>query len=148
MIMTISMYFLVAVICAASWTDWRYRLIPNSLLLPFFMIALTVNSITEGVNGFVSSIAGLSVGFALLIIPYLFGGIGAGDVKLLMVIGSFGGVHLVIGSFLLGAIVGGIFSIGIYLYNFASHKKITALPYGIALALGTGFFIILGNGRL
>jgi len=145
--MSLSFFFLTTVLCAASWMDWRYRRIPNSLLLPSFFLALVLNFRTLGINGIILTLAGLTIGFSLLIIPYLLGGIGAGDVKLLMVIGSFGGHTLVIYSFFLGAVIGGIISIAIYLVNYLSAKKITAMPYGIPLALGTLIYI-LGNGGL
>ncbi len=145
--MPISFYFLLPILCAASWLDWRQRRIPNALLLPAFLIALMLNSITFGLNGLYFTLAGLSLGFLLLIVPYLLGGMGAGDVKLLMVIGSFGGFYFVLSSFILGALIGGAFSIAVYLYNTFLHQEISTLPYGIPLSLGTIVFIILGNGR-
>ncbi len=141
--MPATLYILLPVLCAASLSDWKHRKISNSLLLPSFMIALLVNFFTFGINGLLSSLLGASVGFALLIVPYLFGGIGAGDVKYLMVIGSFGGLQLVIYSFLLGAITGGIISTGILIYNLKSKNKIHALPYGIPLSLGTVIYLVL-----
>lgn len=145
--MSLSLFLLITVLCAASWMDWRSRRIPNLLLLPSFFLALVLNFLTLGVNGITQTLLGLTIGFSLLIIPYLLGGIGAGDVKLLMVIGSFGGHTLVIYSFFLGAIIGGIISLAIYLVNFISAKKISTMPYGIPLALGTLIYI-LGNGGL
>lgn len=145
--MSILLFFLIAFLSVAAWTDWRYRRIPNALIIPSFLLALILNTLTRGIDGLGLSIIGLATGFGLLIIPFLFGGIGAGDVKLLMVIGSFGGLHLVIYSFFLGALTGAIISLGIYLFSFVKNKKIKTMPYGIPLALGTLVYI-LGNGRL
>lgn len=146
--MPASIYFLILMLCAASWTDWRHRRIPNALLLTSFFAALLLNSLTLGVNGFLSTLMGTIVGLGLLLAPYLLGGIGAGDVKLLMVIGGFVGAKPVIYSFLCGAIAGGIISLGIYLYNGLCHKKISTLPYGIPLSLGTVTYLFFGTGRL
>ncbi len=44
---------------------------------------------SQGWDGLAFGLKGLAVGFGLLFIPYLFGAMGAGDVKLLAAIGSF-----------------------------------------------------------
>ncbi|MBW2186737.1 MAG: prepilin peptidase [Deltaproteobacteria bacterium] len=41
-----------------------------------------------GFSGFTTSVAGLVTGLLLLIIPYLMGGMGAGDVKALAALGA------------------------------------------------------------
>lgn len=89
------------------------------------------------------SIGGAVVGLALLIVPYLMGGIGAGDVKLLMVIGSFGGISLVLSGFICGAILGGLFAGGLLLYNRVFSQNLKFIPYAIPLSLGTLFCIFL-----
>ena len=147
--MPIPIYFLLPVIFAASWSDWKYRKIPNSLLLSAFLAAISLNIITLGKTGLYMSLLGTLVGFILLIIPYILGGMGAGDVKLLMVIGSFGGLKLVIYAFFIGAIIGGLISVGIYINNFLLNGgKINALPYGIPLSLGTIISIVVIYWRL
>jgi prepilin peptidase CpaA len=130
-------------LCAASFTDWRQRKIPNKLLLPSFITALLINFFQSGQTGLLSSLSGAVIGFVLLLVPYLLGGMGAGDVKLLMVIGSFGGAKLVIYSFLFGAIAGGIISAYILIYNAVRHKNIVSLPYGIPLSLGTLVYLLV-----
>ena len=47
----------------------------------------------SGWEGFFGSLAGIAIGFAVLILPYLMGILGAGDVKLLMGIGAWIGGH-------------------------------------------------------
>ncbi|MFZ3101528.1 MAG: A24 family peptidase [Desulfitobacteriaceae bacterium] len=146
----------------ATWTDWRQRKIYNKLLGPAFLIAFSLQVGQQGWPGVWLSLAGSLVGLALLLIPYLLGGIGAGDVKLLAVIGAFGGVHFVITSFLYGAVLGGIVSIVILIRRkalLATLKHVFLLlpiltrpqpisealratceekfPYGIVLVLGT-----------
>ncbi|MHB8126911.1 MAG: A24 family peptidase [Desulfitobacteriaceae bacterium] len=146
----------------AAWTDWQQRKIYNILLGPAFLIALSLQVWQKGWTGVWLSLAGSLVGLALLIIPYFLGGMGAGDVKLLGVIGAFGGVHFVITSFIYGALLGGIVSLVILIRR---HALITTLkqvflllpiikkpqylsealrntceekfPYGIVLVIGT-----------
>lgn len=153
---------LALTISIAAITDFREHRIYNKLLGPAFVIAIVLHTYFNGWIGLRESLLGAFIGFLILLIPYFLGGIGAGDVKLLAVIGAFGGVHFVITSFLYGAIVGGIISIGLLvrrgdlraaLYRFLlfyplrikidkQNKQVyeaqnEKFPYGIAIAFGT-----------
>jgi len=139
----LSFYFLIPILFCVSWSDWKARRIPNMLLFPAFGLALLTNLLSMGVHGLWITLSGTVMGFFLLIIPFLLDGIGAGDVKLLMVIGSFGGINLVLTGFIVGAIFGGIVSIVLLLYRKIRGKKIAAIPYGIPLSLGTVVCILL-----
>lgn len=145
--MPFSLYLLLPILCLASWMDWKERRIPNCLLFPSLFLAFLLNYIILGTSGLLHSLSGTVVGFFLLIIPFLLGGMGAGDVKLLMVIGSFGGAYFVLYSFLAGAIIGGVIALIIYIFNKTKQNKISSFPYGIPLSLGTLAFLIFGHWR-
>lgn len=146
----------------AVFTDWREHRIYNKLLFPAFLLALLLQTVQGGIFGLVNSLFGAAVGFALLLIPYFLGGMGAGDVKLLTVIGAFGGAQFVLISFLYGSIVGGLISLYLLVrckqldntlkhlllffpifknqrqdYGFTDNMRQAKFPYGIAIALGT-----------
>lgn len=70
--------------------DLRERRIPNALVFPAALIGLSLNA-WLGWNGLWFGLQGLGAGFALLLIPYLFRVMGAGDVKFLAAIGAFVG---------------------------------------------------------
>ncbi|ALC91910.1 hypothetical protein AM500_20530 [Bacillus sp. FJAT-18017] len=152
--------FLLLIICVV--TDIRERRIYNKVLIPFLMVAFFVNAIAGGLGGIGDTVVGLLVGLAILLIPYLMGGMGAGDVKLLAVIGALMGYQFVLFSALYMAFAGGIFAFliiffrkgakqrlkGIYLfligllkglniplYQDSETMKIT-YPYGVAIAVG------------
>ncbi|MHB1651924.1 MAG: A24 family peptidase [Desulfitobacteriaceae bacterium] len=154
----------------AAWTDWREHRIYNVLLGPALFLALAIHIVQGGWVGLSASLWGTTIGFGLLLLPYLLGGMGAGDVKLLAVIGAFGGARFVLTGFLYGAIIGGIFSAALLarrhvlvatfkryllLLPFLSNLSILGedmraarqekFPYGIALCLGTflAFFLPL-----
>jgi len=146
----------------AAFTDWREHKIYNILLVPAFFTALLLNIFQGGILGLTSSLLGAVTGFSLLLLPYLMGGMGAGDVKLLMVIGAFGGALFVFTSFLYGAVIGGLIS-GLllirrkalgntlkYILLFSpvlkkpqhfnesmNNVRQEKFPYGIAIVLGT-----------
>lgn len=81
-------------------TDIGMRRIPNALLLPTLMTALFLNALGGGLAGFVDSLGGLLVGTLMLMPMYLLGRMGAGDLKLLGVVGALLGTW--------GAIVAGL----------------------------------------
>lgn len=146
----------------ASYSDWRERKIYNRLLLPAFILALCLNTWEKGFSGLAASLTGAGVGLALLIIPFFLGGMGAGDVKFLGVVGAFGGTAFVFYAFLCGAVIGGVFSAVLlarrralvptlikflltmpfwskpkHLQESISSAGEEKFPYGLALALGT-----------
>jgi prepilin peptidase CpaA len=82
---------LTAFIVAISVFDLRERRIPNLIVFPAAIIGLTLNLVMRGWEGLGFGLKGLAVGFALLFIPYLVGGMKAGDVKFLAAIGAFTG---------------------------------------------------------
>ena len=77
----------------ATVTDIRSLRIHNSLTVPVCLSGLAFHGMQSGWEGFFGSLAGIAIGFAVLILPYLMGILGAGDVKLLMGIGAWIGGH-------------------------------------------------------
>ena len=152
----------------ASWTDWREHKIYNMLLIPALGAALALNGWSGGWAGLVKALAGAGIGFGLLLIPYFLGGMGAGDVKLLAVIGAFGGAKFVVTAFLYGAVCGGVIAavlllrrralwatikhFVLFLPLFSRWQDINEsveaarqekFPYGVALALGAALALFL-----
>ena len=131
-------------------------------------IGLLYYTITLGFEGLLFSGAGLLIGFALLIIPYLLGGMGAGDVKLLAAVGALTGTSFVLHSFFYTALIGGLIGLilllkrsGIWnlfksptytLYSMVNIKAATirkdkslTFPYGVAITFGTLCAALLGG---
>ena len=94
-------FILTIVLTIASIKDLFSFRIPNWLTYPALAAGISYFSITKGYEGFLFSLAGALTGFGLLVIPYIIGGTGAGDVKLLGAVGSFLGTHGVIMVFFL-----------------------------------------------
>lgn len=71
----------------------EWRRIPNWLILLSLIVALGLNGL-RGMTEFYQSLIGIGVGIGILFIPFAFRWIGAGDVKLLGVMGAFVGPYL------------------------------------------------------
>ena len=118
----------------AVFTDWREHKIYNKLLVPAFFTALLLHTFQGGISGLTSSLLGAGMGFVLLLLPYLMGGMGAGDVKLLAVIGAFGGAPFVLTSFLYGAVIGGIVRIPLRQRGENPLRRVEIAPFLVRLA--------------
>lgn len=100
--------FLVFVLFFVSYFDLRFSKIPNqlNLLLLIFAAAIRILFPEGGVEFFLGLLAGLII----YCVPYFLGVLGAGDVKLLAVLGSLLGVEKIfevaIVAILLGGFVG------------------------------------------
>lgn len=151
--------------------DLRSHRIPNYLTMSSMLLGLMYHTSLTGFNGFLFSFTGLFAGLGLLIIFYLMGGMGAGDVKLLGAVGSFIGAKGVFWSFLFSAIAGGIYSLILILvyrkifsgtfsnlYYSGVHlimaKRLLDIGtihtddrpricYGVAIAAGTGLYLVM-----
>lgn len=99
------------ILLVCFYTDIKFNKIYNAVLVPAAVVAFAGNIYLGGVQTGITSIKGLILGMGLLFIPFMMGGIGAGDVKLLGVIGIFKGPDFVWTVFLMTALVGGLISI-------------------------------------
>jgi len=156
--------FLTVVLFIAAVMDIRIHKIPNWLTYPTMVIALAGHTWSGGWQGFLFSVQGMALGLAILIVPYLIGGMGAGDAKLLGAVGGILGPGGVFTAFLFTAVVGGIYALALltvrgyftqalrqaasFVKTFvltgtlifpsvATRRKNLELYYGFAIAVGT-----------
>ncbi|CAM4451752.1 prepilin peptidase [Paenibacillus tarimensis] len=80
-----------ALLAAAFITDIRSMKIPNWLTLPCCAAGLLAHLAAAGWMGLGSALLGTAVGFALMYVLFVFGGVGAGDVKLFGALGAWTG---------------------------------------------------------
>lgn len=96
--------------------DLRYRRLPNWLTFPVITLGIVYRTLTMGWNGTLDAIGGVLFA-AVLIIPFMSGGIGGGDVKFLAAIGAVKGFQFGLWSALYGAVAGGILSVAILMWQ-------------------------------
>jgi prepilin peptidase CpaA len=116
---------LISLLMLCTATDISTRRIPNDLLLPALMTALFLNSVQAGLTGLADSVGGLVLGVVMLLPLYLLGRMGAGDLKLLGVVGSILGAWGAIVAGLATMIAGGILGV-LYLVWLVVKPKVVS----------------------
>jgi len=113
--------FIIATGCII--TDLLYQRIPNAITLPTMFLALSYHTFTLGWTGLSTSMTGLLLGIALLLIPYIMGGMGAGDVKMLGAMGALVGPYGVITIVIYAAIAGGFYVLLLLVFHRQFRNK-------------------------
>lgn len=99
------------------WYDWKYYRIPNQLILCGWGISFLYQIIFYGQDGLEKWILGIGISFILLVPFSAVRMIGAGDVKLAMVIGGFWGYSITIKILCVAFLIGAIISLGKMLWH-------------------------------
>ncbi|RLL47030.1 hypothetical protein D8M04_07520 [Oceanobacillus piezotolerans] len=132
--------FLIIILTICVITDVKRRMIYNKVIYPAMLFTFIYQFATAGWEGLSHSFIGFLIGFGLLLIPYFMGGMGAGDVKLLALIGAMKGGAFIFHAFLYTAIIGGVIAIAIILFRKGMLKSIlyyfTSLRHGVRLPGG------------
>lgn len=101
----------IPLVVSITYMDVRYRRIPNKQVLMVLLCGIALNSFFGAWTGFLASLLGMVMAFGLMFILHAFGTMGAGDVKLFAAIGAVLGSSLVVQTFLIIALIGGVLAI-------------------------------------
>src|SRR5256714_11855746 len=107
----VSCALLIPLAVIITYYDVRYRRIPNAFVLATLISGLALNAVSSGLRGMGASLEGCLLAFILMFMLHVFGAMGAGDVKLFAAIGSVTGAELVIPTFLVVILTGGLLSL-------------------------------------
>lgn len=105
------MALLIPLAIIITYYDVRYRRIPNSFVLATLVGGLAVNTIFGGLQGLYASLGGCALAFIMMFMLHVFGAMGAGDVKLFAAIGAVTGAHMVLTTFLIVVLTGGVLAV-------------------------------------
>jgi prepilin peptidase CpaA len=170
----IALLAVVPAVAVASIIDYRAHKVPNWLNAVLAAGGLLAQGYFFGWPGVGSAVLGILVGLGVLIVPWVIGGMGAGDVKLMAAIGAWFGPWMTLVAFCVGAIIGGAMAVAIIvvrrrvpdawlnlglimvkmrkldtaLGDFASVRSLGSstilLPYGIPLSIGS-VIVLMGQ---
>ncbi|MBO5198906.1 MAG: prepilin peptidase [Lachnospiraceae bacterium] len=102
---------------SAAVCDLRKRRIPNRLCLCGLITGLVLQTVFGGGSGALSGAAGMLVPAVILFPLFALGALGAGDIKLFAVVGSFFGSAFVLRHIAASMAVGGVCAVGILVKN-------------------------------
>ncbi|MEX1029878.1 MAG: prepilin peptidase [Paenibacillaceae bacterium] len=123
-VLTLSVALVISVI-----TDLRNRKIYNLVVFPGIVVAFMFQIWFAGMSGALEALAGFAVGLGLLLIPYLLGGMGAGDVKLLAMIGAFKGTLFVLVAAAYMAVIGAVLAMLVLICAKDSINRIKLIAF-------------------
>ena len=93
--------------------DLRWRRIPNGLTGTALLVALALNTLLGGLQGFLGSLVACLLAGGLFALMFFMGGMGGGDVKLVAAIAAFAGLCLLPELLLATALAGGVFAVAV-----------------------------------
>ena len=130
---------LAAVLITAVITDLRDRRIPNALVLSGLALGFFFQSAAPdgyglfdrnwGAVGALNGLYGALAGLAMFLPLYVLRTLGAGDVKLLSMLGVWFGPHPMIGVALLTFVCGGVLALGVALVTRSLRQVIENVPF-------------------
>jgi prepilin peptidase CpaA len=146
---TLALGALALVLVAAAWHDVRAYRIPNKLIWGGLAAAVLVNLSSPATGASPESVvAGFGIGLLALLPVYALGAAGAGDVKLLALVGAFTGPVDMIGIALMTYITGAAVAAA---YVLAPRMPVAVratapvampLPYSLAIAGGSALWLV------
>ena len=125
---------LLTVLFMAAGFDIAQRKVPNALIIGGLSMALAFAA-TSGFTGIGHMAMGVLVALIILVPVYASGLMGAGDVKLISVVGGFLGVHQLLFALLCIFVAGG-FLAAFYLMRTRFSTVVPGMPYAVAVFSG------------
>ena len=169
---------LVVLLSAAAVIDYRTYRIPNWLTLTGTLIGLALSTATAArpLSGLLWALAGAATGLAMLLPLYAMRVLGAGDVKLMALVGAFIGLPEIIPALLCVFLAGGLAALafvvvyrsvprlaanlrdmvqGSVLSTLTGHSfggmapgiSVGKLPYGVSICAGTLLYLVAHHLR-
>jgi leader peptidase (prepilin peptidase)/N-methyltransferase len=126
---------LISLLVIITVSDLCYQLIPNRILLVFFVLFIFLR-IWIPLSPWYDSILGMVTGFILLYFIAVLskGGMGGGDIKLFAVLGTVLGLKGILLTFFLSSLIGAIFGVFGIITKRLTRKS--AIPFGPFISLG------------
>jgi prepilin peptidase CpaA len=150
---------------AAATLDWRTRRIPNWLTVPALFAGIALHSVLNGWHGTLFALEGAALALLILVPPVTIRVLGAGDWKLMGVVGALMGPVLMLFILFVSILVAGLMALvqmtragrvvetfrnmlvllrGFFSFGLEANAQISLdtphamkLPFGVAVAMAT-----------
>ncbi len=134
---------LAVLLLAAVWTDLASRRIPNQLVYAGVAGGLACQAVLPSGEGVWVGLQGMGLGLLFFLPLYALRAMGAGDVKLMAMVGAFLGSQHVVGAVLATLVAGGVMAVVMTI----RHRAFRRLIDNLRLML-TGSMVRMASGRL
>ncbi len=139
----------LCLLIALALIDYTHQILPNELTLGgavVFLIYAFFNPIITPVNAFISAF-GAALFFAGIYFFYLkvrkIEGLGQGDIKMILLLGAFLGIHKLVIAIFLASFAGLV--VGLFFIIFKGKNLKMKLPFGTFLSLGSYISVFWGD---
>lgn len=132
-------FVILLLVILSIFFDLTKKTIPNFVTIPVVIVGFILNLINFGYKGVQLSLIGLFVGLGIFIIPFIFGGMGGGDVKLMAAIGALKGWRFVLSTAVFSGLAGGIIVVIILIRQ---KKLLVTLKRVMAIILKPIMFVL------
>lgn len=165
---------LIVLLLAAALIDWRAMRIPNSLTLGGATLGLLMSGLAPASPhmGLGFALSGLVIGLGMMLPLYLMGVLGAGDAKLMAMVGTYLGGEATLQAVAFVFITGGLMALAVVLWRRAwrptlsnlksivlmlrvapetviqpqgvlsSMPSVGRMPYGVSICAGTLAYLV------
>jgi prepilin peptidase CpaA len=116
MIDWVRMGLVILLLSASAYTELTRNKIPNQLTYPAIILGLILGYLPAGIS-WGASLGGFGIGFGMMFMFYLFGGLGGGDVKLMAAFGALLGFPLIVRVLLFSSFFGAIMAVVLLTWN-------------------------------
>ena len=103
-----AIYIVSVFLVVAAWIDGKELRVPNRLTYPFIVAGFIAMTVAGGLPGLGQSLLGAFVGMMCLLPLYAIGGMGSGDVKMMMGMGAWLGAGITWDAFYVSVCVGAV----------------------------------------
>jgi prepilin peptidase CpaA len=134
-----NLLLLPGILAPAVYTDLRSHRIPNNLIVLGLILALVFQLTASATHGLWLGLLGAVIGLACFIPFYAMRAMGAGDVKLMAVVGLFMGPKCVLYAALFSLLAGGVYAISYVLWNTLRASVRPFLDEGLTAATQSAF---------
>lgn len=133
----------IAAMVAIAFIDYDHMIIPNRIVLPGAVIGLAASIAIDPSRWWVYMVASVGAATFMFALVMLWpGGMGPGDVKMALFMGTVLGVSVIVGlfaAFLFGSLA------GVFMMVVMKRSRKTKIPFGPYLALGSMLALFLGE---
>jgi prepilin peptidase CpaA len=126
---------LLVLIMTSGFCDLKERKIPNKITFSGILIGILINLFTGGWTGLLQATIGLFAGLAIFFLPFVMGGMGAGDVKLMGAIGALMGWQFSVMTAVYSALVGGVMVLGYLIFKRTLRETLKKMIYSLITIL-------------